>query len=217
MDFPLYFQKVILLWQGSIGEIDYGFWVFGPYFIGKSLGTLKFWYLDFGHLSDTPAHFIWTYLLKQSWNCRAGKNWGCFLHVRFCKIFKFLALSVWTWKQAILICGAALKIIFLIKLVTVTQITNSVYRTDMKYSNNIFSTCLYKEVKFTLTMFIKNTKKSPYTFWVFIPPPCSLTLKLKISNFLRNFFACVWKFSGRGGGHKRLLLVSCSVSVVVIQ
>ena len=39
MDFPLYFQKVLLLWQGSIVDIDYGFLrVFGPYFIGKSLG-----------------------------------------------------------------------------------------------------------------------------------------------------------------------------------
>ena len=38
MDFPLYFEKVMLLWQGSIVEIDYGlFRVFGPYFIGKSL------------------------------------------------------------------------------------------------------------------------------------------------------------------------------------
>ena len=41
-DFPLYFQKVMLLWQGSIVEIDYGFVrVFGPYFIGKSLGTFE--------------------------------------------------------------------------------------------------------------------------------------------------------------------------------
>ena len=55
MDFPLYFQKVMLFWQRSIVEIDYGFFkVFGPYFIGKSLGTLKFLYLDFGHLSLTP-------------------------------------------------------------------------------------------------------------------------------------------------------------------
>ena len=42
MDFPLYFQKVVLLWQGSIVGIDYGFFrVFGPYFIGKSLGTFN--------------------------------------------------------------------------------------------------------------------------------------------------------------------------------
>ena len=35
MDFPLYFQKVMLLWQRSIVEIDYGFFrVLGPYFIG---------------------------------------------------------------------------------------------------------------------------------------------------------------------------------------
>ena len=44
MDFPLYFQKVMLLWQGPIVEIDYGFFrVFGPYFTGKSLGTFKIW------------------------------------------------------------------------------------------------------------------------------------------------------------------------------
>ena len=31
MDFPLYFQKVMLLWQRSIVVIDYGFFrVFGP-------------------------------------------------------------------------------------------------------------------------------------------------------------------------------------------
>ena len=53
MDFPLYFQKVMLLWQGSIVEIDYGFFrVFGPYFIGKSLGTFKI--LIFGLLSCSP-------------------------------------------------------------------------------------------------------------------------------------------------------------------
>ena len=38
-------------------DIDYGFFrVFGPYFIGKSLGTFNFFlYLDSGHLSDTPS------------------------------------------------------------------------------------------------------------------------------------------------------------------
>ena len=42
MDFLLYFQKVMLLWQGSIVEIHYGiFRVFGPYFIEKLLGTFK--------------------------------------------------------------------------------------------------------------------------------------------------------------------------------
>ena len=42
MDFPLYFQKLMLLWQRSVVEIDYGFFrVFGTYFIGKSLGTFK--------------------------------------------------------------------------------------------------------------------------------------------------------------------------------
>ena len=36
MDFPLHFQKGMLLLHGSIVEIDYGFFrVFGPYFIGK--------------------------------------------------------------------------------------------------------------------------------------------------------------------------------------
>ena len=45
MDFPLYFQKVMLLWQGSMVEIDYGFFrVFGPYFLGKSLGTHPYLY-----------------------------------------------------------------------------------------------------------------------------------------------------------------------------
>ena len=40
MDFPLHFQKVMLLWQGLIVELDFGFFrVFGPFFIGKSLGT----------------------------------------------------------------------------------------------------------------------------------------------------------------------------------
>ena len=36
------FKKIMLLWQGSIVEIDYGlFRVVGPYFIGKSQGTFK--------------------------------------------------------------------------------------------------------------------------------------------------------------------------------
>ncbi len=53
MDFPLYFQKVMLLWQRSIVEIAYGFFrVFGPYFIGKSLGTFKI--LIFGLWSFIP-------------------------------------------------------------------------------------------------------------------------------------------------------------------
>ena len=53
MDFSLYFQKVLLLWQGSIVEIDYAvFRVFGPYFIGKSLGTFKI--LVFGLWSFIP-------------------------------------------------------------------------------------------------------------------------------------------------------------------
>ena len=53
MDFPLYFQKVMLLWQRSIVEIDYGiFRVFGLYFIGKSLGTFKI--LIFGLWSFIP-------------------------------------------------------------------------------------------------------------------------------------------------------------------
>ena len=53
MDFPLYFQKLMLLWQRSIVEIDYGFFgVFGPYFIGKSMGTFKI--LIFGLWSFIP-------------------------------------------------------------------------------------------------------------------------------------------------------------------
>ena len=53
MDIPLYFQKVMLLWKGSIVEIDYGlFRVFGPYFIGKSQSTFKI--LIFGLWSFIP-------------------------------------------------------------------------------------------------------------------------------------------------------------------
>ena len=58
MDFPLYFLKVMLLRQGSIVEIDYGFFrVFGPYFIGKSLGTSKI--LKFGLWSLIPHPYLW--------------------------------------------------------------------------------------------------------------------------------------------------------------
>ena len=43
----------MLLWQGSIVEIDYGFFrVVGPYFVGKSLGTSKI--LIFG---------LWSFIL----------------------------------------------------------------------------------------------------------------------------------------------------------
>ena len=53
MDFLLYFEKVMLLLQRSIVEIDYGFFrVFGPYFIGKSLDTYKM--LIFGLWSFIP-------------------------------------------------------------------------------------------------------------------------------------------------------------------
>jgi hypothetical protein len=62
MDFPLYFQKVRLLWQRSIVEIDYGFSkVFGPYFIGKSLGTFK----------TRPRQSVpnsWCKILRINWN-----------------------------------------------------------------------------------------------------------------------------------------------------
>ena len=55
MDFPLYFQKVMLLWQGSIVEIDYGFFrVFGPYFIGKSLGNFKMLIFGFWSFISNP-------------------------------------------------------------------------------------------------------------------------------------------------------------------
>ena len=44
----------MLLWQGSIVEIDYGFSRgFGPYFIEKSLGTFKI--LIFGLWSFIPT------------------------------------------------------------------------------------------------------------------------------------------------------------------
>ena len=49
------FSKSDVALAGAIVEIDYGFFrIFGPYIIGKSLGTYKFLYLDFGHLSHTP-------------------------------------------------------------------------------------------------------------------------------------------------------------------
>jgi hypothetical protein len=57
MDFPLYFQKVMLLWQRSIVEMAYGFFrVFGPYFMGKSLGTFKI--LSFGLWSFIPHPYF---------------------------------------------------------------------------------------------------------------------------------------------------------------
>ena len=58
MDFPLYFEKVML--QGSIVEIDYVFFrVFGPYFMGKSLVTLKI--LIFGLWSFIPHAYQWVF------------------------------------------------------------------------------------------------------------------------------------------------------------
>ena len=57
MYFPLYFQKVMLLWQGSIVKIEYGFFrVFGPHFIGKSLSTFKI--LTFGLWSCIPHPYL---------------------------------------------------------------------------------------------------------------------------------------------------------------
>ena len=57
MDFPLYFQIVMLLWQGSFVEIDYGFFkVFGQYFRGKSLGTFNI--LKFGLWSFIPTPYF---------------------------------------------------------------------------------------------------------------------------------------------------------------
>ena len=87
MDFPLYFQKVMLLWQGSIAEIDYGFFIdFGPYFIEKSLGTFKFCYLDFAYLSLPPS--IWSKvmaILINGWilptgGDASGRVCACSLH-----------------------------------------------------------------------------------------------------------------------------------------
>ena len=55
MDFALFLQKVMLLWKGPIVEIDYGFFrVFGPYFIGKSLGTLKILIFGFWSFISHP-------------------------------------------------------------------------------------------------------------------------------------------------------------------
>ena len=69
MDFPLYFQKVMLLWQGSIVDIDYGFFrVFGPYFIGKSLGTFKvliFW--------------LWAFIWHPYHDVGLSAWWACIL------------------------------------------------------------------------------------------------------------------------------------------
>ena len=63
MDFPLYFQKVMLLWQGSIVDIDYGFFrVFGPYFIGKSLGAFKI--LIFGLCLFIPHPYLYVQYTK---------------------------------------------------------------------------------------------------------------------------------------------------------
>ena len=53
------FKKVMLLLQGSIVKIDFGFFrVFGPYFIGKSLGTFKIF--DIGTLVIYPSHLTHT-------------------------------------------------------------------------------------------------------------------------------------------------------------
>ena len=69
MDFPLYFQKVMLLWQGSIVEIDYGFFrVFDPYFIGKSLGAFKI--LIFELWSFIPHPYHGTHRLRSANRCR---------------------------------------------------------------------------------------------------------------------------------------------------
>ena len=51
-----------MLWQGSVVEIDYGFFrVFGPYFIGKSMGTFRS--LIFG---------LWTLVIYPSPLTKAG-------------------------------------------------------------------------------------------------------------------------------------------------
>ena len=45
----------MLLWQGSFVEIDYGFFRgFGPYFIGKSLGTFKILIFGFWSIISHP-------------------------------------------------------------------------------------------------------------------------------------------------------------------
>ena len=46
---------MMLLWQGSIVEIDYGFFrVFDPYLIGKSLGTFKILIFGFWSFISQP-------------------------------------------------------------------------------------------------------------------------------------------------------------------
>ena len=58
----------MLLWQGSIVEIDYGFFrVFGPYFIGKSLGTFKI--LIFGLWSFILHPYYKTIILQRLKRC----------------------------------------------------------------------------------------------------------------------------------------------------
>ena len=57
--FPIVFSKSELLWQGSIVEIDYGFFrVFGPYFTGKSLGTFKILIFGFWSFISHPYKLV---------------------------------------------------------------------------------------------------------------------------------------------------------------
>ena len=73
MDFPLFFQKVILLWQGSNVEINYGFFrAFGPYFIGKSLGTFKIYI--FGLWSLIPHPYLEAFKIDFSWLLKVNYN-----------------------------------------------------------------------------------------------------------------------------------------------
>ena len=78
MDFPLYFQKVMLLWQRLIVEVDYGFFrVFGPYFIAKSLATFRI--LIFG---------LWSFIPPPYNSTPIGWSQRCMIFLYVTKTFK---------------------------------------------------------------------------------------------------------------------------------
>ena len=58
----------MLFWQGSIVEIDYGFFrVFGPYLIGNSLSTFKILIFGLWSFSLTPIYKQLVCFLKKKW------------------------------------------------------------------------------------------------------------------------------------------------------
>ena len=84
-----YFQKVMLLWQGSIMEIDYGFFrVFGSYFIGKSLGTFKILIFGFWSFISHPSIILQNNEFSLWWTKLNIKN---MLHlILYCKIISYM-------------------------------------------------------------------------------------------------------------------------------